>query len=115
MTVTEDPTTEAMLALVRQRLRRRERQDLLLVIMPILAVLAIVAVTMWALIHQTERETLQQRPAITWPSGQHLPPCDDGAPGAPVTGPCWLTDDGGTAIWPYPYASEPVAILEPSQ
>jgi hypothetical protein len=39
-----------------------------------------------------------------------LPPCDDGAQGT-----CWLTDDGSVAIWPRPYASTPLLILEGSK
>lgn len=43
-----------------------------------------------------------------------LPTCDRDIPGAPVTGTCWLADDGSVAVWPRPYASGPVAILEGS-
>lgn len=41
-----------------------------------------------------------------------LPACDDDAPGRPVTGPCWLLDDGQLAVWPYPYAPAPIYRLE---
>lgn len=44
-----------------------------------------------------------------------IPPCDDDAPGRPITGPCWLVDDDMTAVWPYPYAPTPVAVLRGSQ
>jgi len=44
-----------------------------------------------------------------------LPACDDDAPGHPVTGPCWLIDDGpgGTLVrvFAYPYAPEPLYVL----
>jgi hypothetical protein len=44
-----------------------------------------------------------------------LPACDDDAPGRPVTGPCWLIDDGpgGTLVrvFAYPYAPEPLYVL----
>lgn len=40
-----------------------------------------------------------------------LPPCDDDHPGAPVTGPCWLADNGTVAVWPYPYAPHPLYVL----
>lgn len=49
------------------------------------------------------------------PIGVHLPPCDDDAPGKPVTGPCWLSDDGRVAVWPYPYAPQPWYVLDGSQ
>ena len=41
----------------------------------------------------------------------HVPPCDDDAPGKPITGTCWLADDGGVAVWPRPYAPAPIYIL----
>lgn len=53
-------------------------------------------------------------PAVTvttMPTLGTLPACDDDAPGRPVTGPCWLMDDGGMAVWPYPYAPTPVAVM----
>lgn len=44
-----------------------------------------------------------------------LPACDDDFPGHPVTGPCWLIDDGpgGTLVrvFAYPYAPEPLYVL----
>ena len=43
-----------------------------------------------------------------------LPACDDSGPERQITGPCWLADDDQTAIWPYPYASEPVTVLQRS-
>lgn len=61
-------------------------------------------------LHQTPG---QAPPVVT--VVQHLRPCDDDAPGDPVTGACWLSDDGGVAIWPYPYAPEPLMILDPSE
>jgi hypothetical protein len=45
----------------------------------------------------------------------HLPPCDDSAPGREVTGTCWLADDDGVSVWPTPYATVPLYVLEPSQ
>jgi hypothetical protein len=44
-----------------------------------------------------------------------LPPCDDDAPGRPVTGPCWLSDEDRVWIYPYPYASAPMYVLNGSQ
>ena len=55
------------------------------------------------------------------PVGVHLPPCDDDAPGKPITGPCWLIDDDGPgrqtriSVWPYPYAPQPWYVLDGSQ
>ena len=40
-----------------------------------------------------------------------LPSCDDDAPGRPITGTCWLADDDQVAVWPYPYAPEPIYVL----
>ena len=57
-------------------------------------------------------------PAVTvtvQPTLGSLPPCDDDAPGRPITGPCWLLDDDMTAVWPYPYAPTPLAVLRGSQ
>lgn len=59
----------------------------------------------------TYRDAVRQAPAVS----ATLPPCDDSSPGHPVTGPCWLTDDGGTAVWPYPYAPQPLYVLEASR
>lgn len=44
-----------------------------------------------------------------------LRPCDEDRPGHPVTGPCWLADDGTLAVWPYPYAPAPLYVLQGSQ
>jgi hypothetical protein len=54
-------------------------------------------------------------PAVTVPTLGSIPPCDDDAPGRPITGPCWLVDDDMTAVWPYPYAPTPLAVLRDSQ
>lgn len=40
-----------------------------------------------------------------------LPSCDDDAPGRPITGTCWLWDDDQVAVWPYPYAPQPLYVL----
>lgn len=51
-------------------------------------------------------------PAVTTAT---LPACDDDAPGDPVTGPCWLLDDGPggrlVRVFPYPYAPQPLYVL----
>ena len=55
------------------------------------------------------RDPVPAAPTVT------LPACDDDAPGHPVTGPCWLIDDGpgGTLVrvFAYPYAPEPLYVL----
>lgn len=76
----------------------------------LLMVLGAFGVALW-------RET-PSRPAerSVWPSvSATLPPCDDDTPEHPVTGPCWLSDSGTLAVWPYPYASEPLLVLDGSK
>ena len=66
-------------------------------------------------IHASRWNPQPDPPAVT----VYLPPCDDDAPGHPVTGTCWLLDDGPggvlVRVFPYPYAPVPLYVLRESQ
>lgn len=127
----DDTIIAATMRRIRRRERRAEIRDWLLVGVWLTLLVAVLVIggrhvvqaadpTCWEAATEDSVATpvrCDYRQGAFWPVSDplRLPPCDDDAPGHPVTGMCWLADDGTVSIWPRPYADQPLEILEPSQ